>query len=307
MSRIAELAGKGGFQRDEVGYVSGGEGQTSEGEFWEAISTASNLKLPVLFLIEDNGYAISVPVEVNVPGGSISKLIRGFPNFFVTEVDGTDFLESYDALRYAAEYCRARMGPALVHARVIRPYSHSLSDDEAAYRPKAERDLELEKDPVRRLSRLLLDEGVLQQEELESLHAEVDAQVDADADRALAAELPAPESAYDFVYSPDVDPTSSAFSTQPVFEPRRHADDDGRSSERLHARRDEAQPRDRHVRRGRRGRLARGRALRMQGQGRRLQAHGRPAARVTAPTASSTRRWPRPTSSAARSAWRCGD
>jgi 2-oxoisovalerate dehydrogenase E1 component len=217
MSRIAELAAKGGFQRDEVGYVSGGEGQTSEGEFWEAISTASNLKLPVIFLVEDNGYAISVPVEVNVPGGSISKLIRGFPNFFVTEIDGTDFLESYDAMRYAAEYCRKRMGPALVHAKVIRPYSHSLSDDEAMYRPKAERDQDLEKDPVRRLSRLLIDEGILKAEELERLHADVDAQVNADADRALSAALPEADSAYEFVYSPDVDPTSSAFETKPVY------------------------------------------------------------------------------------------
>jgi 2-oxoisovalerate dehydrogenase E1 component len=216
MSRIAELAGNGGFQKDEVGYVSGGEGQTSEGEFWEAISTASNLKLPVVFLVEDNGYAISVPVEVNVPGGSISKLIRGFPNFFVTEVDGTDFVESYDALRYAVEYARKRMGPALVHAKVIRPYSHSLSDDEASYRPKAERDQELEKDPVRRLSRLLLDEGILQQADLEKLHADVEAQVNADADRALAAEVPKPDSVYEFVYSPDVDPTSPAFATNPA-------------------------------------------------------------------------------------------
>src|SRR5215831_15101206 len=216
MSRIAELAGKGGFQKDEVGYVSGGEGQTSEGEFWEAISTASNLKLPVVFLVEDNGYAISVPVEVNVPGGSISKLIRGFPNFFVTEIDGTDFVESYGALRHAAEYARKRMGPALVHAKVIRPYSHSLSDDEALYRPKAEREQELEKDPVKRLSRLLLEQGVVTAEELEKLHAEVDAEINEAADRALAASLPEPESAYEFVYSPDVDPTSSAFSTAPA-------------------------------------------------------------------------------------------
>ena len=217
MGRIAELAGNGAFHRDEVVYVSGGEGQTSEGEFWEALSTASNLKLPVLFLIEDNGYAISVPVEVNTPGGSISKLVRSFPNLFVAEADGTDFLESYDALRYATEYCRTRMGPALVHARVVRPYSHSLSDDEANYRPKAERDRELEKDPLTRLSRLLLEQGILGQVDLDKLHAEVDAEVNEAADRALKAELPAPESAYDFVYSPDVDPTSAAFSTPPVF------------------------------------------------------------------------------------------
>jgi 2-oxoisovalerate dehydrogenase E1 component len=216
MSRIAGLAEKGGFQRDEVSFVSGGEGQTSEGEFWEALSSASNLKLPVLFLIEDNGYAISVPVEVNTPGGSISKLVRNYPNFFITEIDGTDFLESYDALRYAAEYSRKRMGPALVHAHVIRPYSHSLSDDEALYRPKAERERELVRDPVSRLSRFLLDEQILGQAELEKLHTEVDAEVNEAADRALAAELPTPESAYDFVYSPDVDPTAPAFSTAPA-------------------------------------------------------------------------------------------
>jgi 2-oxoisovalerate dehydrogenase E1 component len=216
-SRIAELAGEGSFRRDEVVYVSGGEGQTSEGEFWEALSSASNLKLPVLFLIEDNGYAISVPVEVNTPGGSISKLVRNYPNLFVAEVDGTDFVESYDALRYAAEYCRSRMGPALVHAHVIRPYSHSLSDDEAMYRPKAEREREADKDPVRRMSRFLLDQGILGQPELDRLHAEVEAEVNEAADRALVAVLPEPESAYEFVYSPDVDPTAASFATAPVF------------------------------------------------------------------------------------------
>ncbi|MFY9551245.1 MAG: dehydrogenase E1 component subunit alpha/beta [Thermoanaerobaculia bacterium] len=217
-SRIPELAGEGtsSFHPDEVSYVSGGEGQTSEGEFWEALSSASNLKLPVLFVIQDNGYAISVPVEVNVPGGSISKLVKSFPHLFVAEVDGTDFLETYDAMRYAAEYCRKRMGPAFVHAHVIRPYSHSLSDDEALYRPKAEREKEAEKDPLRRLSRLLLDEGLLGAAELEKLHAEVDAEINEAADRALAAELPEPESALQYVYSPDVDPTSPAFSTPPA-------------------------------------------------------------------------------------------
>jgi 2-oxoisovalerate dehydrogenase E1 component len=120
MSRIPELAGEGAsFQRDEVAYVSGGEGQTSEGEFWESLSSASNLKLPVVFVIQDNGYAISVPVEVNVPGGSISKLVRSFPNLFVAEVDGTDFLETYDAMRYAVEYCRKRLGPSFVHAKLL--------------------------------------------------------------------------------------------------------------------------------------------------------------------------------------------
>jgi 2-oxoisovalerate dehydrogenase E1 component len=216
-SIIPALAARGGFERDEVGYVSGGEGQTSEGEFWESLSTACNLKLPVLYLIEDNGYAISVPVEVNVPGGSISKLLRGFPNLFIAEVDGTDFLQSYDALRWAAEYCRTRKGPALVHAHVIRPYSHSLSDDEALYRPKAERESEAGRDPVITGARFLLDEGIVTESELARLKEEVDAEVNEAADRALAAPLPKPDSALQFVYSPDVDPTGPDFQTEPVF------------------------------------------------------------------------------------------
>ncbi len=215
-SVIPELASRGGFQNDEIVIVSGGEGQTSQGEFWEALSSACNLKLPVLFLIEDNGYAISVPVEVNTPGGSISKLLRSFPNLFLADVDGCDFLESYDALRYAAEYCRTRKGPALVHAKVVRPYSHSLSDDEASYRPKAERDRDAERDPLRTMSRLLLSEGIATQADLDRLHGEVDQEVSEAADRALAAPVPAPESALEFVYSSDVDPTSDAFSTEPA-------------------------------------------------------------------------------------------
>lgn len=219
MGLIPELAGRGGFERDEIVVVSGGEGQTSEGEFWEALSSACNLKLPVLFLIEDNGYAISVPVEVNTPGGSISRLLRGFPGLFLAEVDGCDFLESFDALRYAAEYCRSRKGPALVHAHVIRPYSHSLSDDEVLYRPKEERERDAARDPIRTMPRFLVGEGIVSESELETLHQEVDAEVNEAADRALAAPLPPPESAHEFVYSPEVDPTSSAFASEPVFDP----------------------------------------------------------------------------------------
>src|SRR5271157_5746315 len=118
------------FHGDEVTYVSCGDGTTSEGEFWEALNSASNLKLPVLFVVEDNEYAISVPVEVGTAGGNISKLVRGFPNFHFAEVDGTDPLASYAALKTAVEYIRGGNGPAFVHGHVIRPYSHSLSDDE---------------------------------------------------------------------------------------------------------------------------------------------------------------------------------
>jgi len=212
MARIPALK-ENGFRSDEIVYVSSGEGQTAEGEFWESLNTACNLKLPVLYLIEDNGYAISVPSEVGLAGASISKLVRGFPNLFVTEVDGCNFLESYDALRYAAEYCRLRKGPALVHANVIRPYSHSVSDDEKLYRPAPERERELARDPVPAFAKFLAKEGVASAEELSRLEKEIDRQIDEDADRAMAAPLPAAESALQWVYSPDVDPTSAAFDT----------------------------------------------------------------------------------------------
>src|SRR4026209_1085778 len=147
-----------GFQRDEVVLVTTGEGTTSEGEFWESLNTASNLKLPVVYLVEDNGYAISVPVEVNTAGGSVSRLVRSFPNFFIEEVDGCDLLASYDTMARAVEYARQRKGPALVHAKVIRPYSHSLSDDETMYRPPSEREADAARDPVTQFPKWLISE-----------------------------------------------------------------------------------------------------------------------------------------------------
>jgi 2-oxoisovalerate dehydrogenase E1 component len=148
-----------GFEDDEVVLVSTGDGTTSEGEFWESLNTASNLKLPVVYLVEDNGYAISVPVEVNTAGGSISKLVRSFPNFYIEEVDGCNLIASYDAMSRAVDYTRARKGPALVHAHVIRPYSHSLSDDETMYRPPSEREADAARDPVTLFPRWLIEEG----------------------------------------------------------------------------------------------------------------------------------------------------
>jgi 2-oxoisovalerate dehydrogenase E1 component len=203
------------FQADEIVYCSTGEGTTSEGEFWESLNTASNRKLPVLYLVEDNGYAISVPVEVQTAGGSISKLVRSFPDLLVREVDGCDPLASLEALREAAGWCRARRGPALVHARVIRPYSHSLSDDETLYRAPAEREADARRDPLTAFPERLIGDGVASAEELGALREQVDREVNQAADRALAAPTPEPESATRWVYSPDVDPTSSAFANEP--------------------------------------------------------------------------------------------
>ncbi|HEX7999686.1 MAG TPA: dehydrogenase E1 component subunit alpha/beta [Pyrinomonadaceae bacterium] len=203
-----------GFKGDEVVYCSSGDGTTSEGEFWEALNTACNLKLPVVFLIEDNGYAISVPVEVQTAGGDVSKLVEGFPNLYIQRCDGTDPVESLETMQRAVEHCRQRKGVSFVHAKVIRPYSHSLSDDEKLYRPDEERTTDAERDPIKRFGALLIEEGFVTQEELQHIKDEIDAQITEDADRALSSPQPAPETAAQFVYSPDVDPTSAEFDTE---------------------------------------------------------------------------------------------
>ena len=201
------------FHADELTYVSLGEGATSEGEFWESLNTAVTKRLPILFLVEDNGYAISVPVEVQTPGGDISRLVRSFPGLHVDSIDGTDFFASLRAMREATDYVRARKGPAFVHARVIRPYSHSLSDDEKLYKPPAERDAEARRDPIARFAEFLKVNGVATDETLQALQSDVEREVDEAALKALAAPKPPKSSATLWVYSPDVDPTSSAFET----------------------------------------------------------------------------------------------
>jgi 2-oxoisovalerate dehydrogenase E1 component len=202
------------FQNDELTYVSLGDGTSSEGEFWEAMNAAALGKLPVIFCVEDNGYAISVPVEVQTAGGSISRLVSGFPNFHFEEVDGTDPVASYAAFRRAAKYCREGHGPAFVHAHVIRPYSHSLSDDERLYRPDAERERDAQRDPVTRTQMFLLREGILDDKGINQLEKEVEAELQVAVDRALEALPPAPESVMQYIYSPNLDVTSSTFDTQ---------------------------------------------------------------------------------------------
>jgi len=204
-------------QRDEIVYVSSGDGATSEGEFWESLNVACAKKLPLFYLIEDNGYAISVPIEVQTAGGSISKLVKGFPGLHLAECDGTDPLESYAVCKEAIDYCRERRGPALVHAHVTRPYSHSLSDDEKLYKSADERDEEARRDPIAKFALYLVREGLLDQKEIEALEAEVDREVREAGDQALAAEEPSIDSIRVNVYSPEIDPTSSAFDSQPQF------------------------------------------------------------------------------------------
>jgi 2-oxoisovalerate dehydrogenase E1 component len=210
-----ELAGREDlFRADEVVLCTTGEGTTSEGEFWEGLNTACNLKLPIVYLVEDNGYAISVPVEVNTAGGSISKLVTGFPGLYIQEVDGCDLLASYDALARAHEYCRARKGPALVHAKVIRPYSHSLSDDEVQYRPASEREADAKRDPLKRFPEYLVAQGIATPAELELVRNQVEEELRVATEIALAAPQPEPDTVLHHVYSMDVDPTSEQFDTE---------------------------------------------------------------------------------------------
>jgi 2-oxoisovalerate dehydrogenase E1 component len=224
LSRHPEAAEKGSgdyrslrpieFNQDEVVLTTLGDGSTSQGEFWEALSTASNSRLPVIFCVEDNGYAISVPVEVNTPGGNISHLVANFPNFHFAEVDGTDPLASMQAFQAAAEYCRSGRGPAFVHGHVIRLNSHSLSDDDKLYRSTAERNADTLRDPLTKTRERLLREGLVSAEELAQLERSVEQRVKDAAELALGAPLPEVSSISRYVYSEDLDPTGAVFAKE---------------------------------------------------------------------------------------------
>ncbi|HEV3218104.1 MAG TPA: dehydrogenase E1 component subunit alpha/beta [Vicinamibacterales bacterium] len=205
--------GRPAVQDDEVTYVSIGDGATGEGEFWEFLNTISSERLPVVCVVEDNGYAISCPAEFHTAGGDVSRLIEGFPNLEVIRVDGTDFVQSVRAMREAVAYARARKGPALVHAKVVRPYSHSHSDDERLYKPAEERALEATRDPIAMLAQFLKSESLAVEDDLTRIRREVDGEISEAAELALKAPRPPADSAGFWVYSPDVDPASDQFST----------------------------------------------------------------------------------------------
>jgi 2-oxoisovalerate dehydrogenase E1 component len=204
------------FHGDEVVFTSLGEGSTSQGEFWEALNTASNSKLPVVFCVEDNGYAISVPVEVNTSGGNISKLVANFPNFYFAEVDGTDPEACLLAFQAAVAHCRAGLGPAFVHGHCMRAYSHALSDDDKWYRSQTEREADALRDPLVRMRARLLREEILTAEEIDALERRQVQEVAAAAELALEAPLPLVAGIPKHVYSADLDPTSPAFASEQV-------------------------------------------------------------------------------------------
>src|SRR5262249_3091659 len=169
-----------------------------------------------VFLVEDNGYAISVPVDVQTAGGNVANLVKGFPNlFWVGEINGNDPVESYGVLREAIAHCRARKGPAFVRALVTRPYSHSMSDDETKYKLAPQREAEAQRDCLGSYARFLVEEGFLNEQGLTKLHEDVQAEVRRASDEAQTHRQPDPATVTRYVYSPDVDPTSDRFASQP--------------------------------------------------------------------------------------------
>lgn len=205
------------YANDEIVYVSTGDGTTSQGEFWEAITTACVNKFPVMFMVEDNGFAISVPTFVQTPGGSISKALHNFPGLKIYECDGTDPIDSYDTVKEAEKYLRAGKGPVLVHAHVTRPYSHSLSDDHSFYRTKDELEEEAKLDIIKTYPEFLIEGKIAKESEIEAIKKEVEAEVKDAMKRAIATEWPAKETYADHMYSMDVDPTSSDFDREGTF------------------------------------------------------------------------------------------
>jgi len=217
--RFPEICGTDASDMEgNVTFVSLGDGGTSEGEFWESLNTACTRRLPIIFLVEDNGYAISVPVEIQTPGGDIARLVSAFPGLEVITVDGTDVLSSFAAMKRALNYARGGRGPVLVKANVVRLYSHSYSDDDGQYRDEEERTREHDRDPLRIFSTLLTSKHLADTETLTRISASVDLEIQDATDRAMAAKSPNPATVLQYVYSPDVDPTSDCFSVSGVSE-----------------------------------------------------------------------------------------
>ena len=218
LQNLATSAASISDQQDEIVLVTLGDGQTSGGEFWESLNTASNRRLPIVYLVEDNGYAISVPVEFQTPGGDIARLVESFPSLKVIRVDGTDAIKSMSAMTEAVAHARKRSGPALVRAQVTRPYSHSMSDDESTYKTTAEREAESLQDPLRRFADFLRTERYATDEDLDAIASDVDQIVQEATDLAVSAPKPDASTAALYVYSPTIDPTSSTFEAEATID-----------------------------------------------------------------------------------------
>ena len=252
--------------------------RTSEGEFWEALNTACTRQLPVLFLVEDNGYAISVPVEVQTPGGDISRLVQRFPDLHVhSHATAPTFWPAYRTMREAVAYVRARKGPAFVHATRHAAVLALASDDERLYKTAGEREAEARRDPIVRLRELLMSRARHATKSSRTMLGDVEREVNEAADSALAA--PQPTGHRDALRLLARRRSGLARRSTRRAAHRRQAGHDGRGHQPHVERRDGARPAHRRLRRGRGRRQPRGRARGRPGQGRRVQGHARPAAR----------------------------
>ncbi len=205
------------YQDDEIVYVSCGDGTTSQGEFWEGLTTSVVNKLPVLFLVEDNGYAISVPTFVQTPKGSISKALDDFPGLKIYTCDGNCPIESYEVLVKASKYLREGKGPVLVHAFVTRPYSHSLSDDQTMYRTQDELDQEKVVDVFNSYPKFLVESGLISADEQKEIFDSVILEVKEAMKKAIETPWPSKNECLKYLYSEEKDLTSSSFDKNPNF------------------------------------------------------------------------------------------
>ncbi len=184
---------------DELTYVSLGEGACSEGEFWESLNTACNLHLPVLYVVPDNGFAISVPSTDQAPA-PVAELVSGFRGLEAHRMDGTDYFTVREEAKAIVERVRAGVGPALIHADVVRPYSHSAADTQSKYRSADELAEERSRDPIDRLEAELIAGGVIDADQAAELRAAAKEIVAKAAAEALAARRPDPARVTENVY-----------------------------------------------------------------------------------------------------------
>ncbi|MFI5144909.1 MAG: thiamine pyrophosphate-dependent enzyme [Ignavibacteria bacterium] len=196
---------------DEVVYVGGGEGSTSEGEFFEAINWAARAKLPAIFVIQNNGFAISVPIEQQTAGGSVYKVIGGFEGLHRFHIDGTDFMESYATAQEAVRLARAGEGPSFIYADVVRLRSHSASDMQEKYRSKEEIERDRLKDPIVQMEKLLLEKSILSESEISDIRKEITELVAHSADEVFKEANPDPVNIEKYLFCPEEEQTKITY------------------------------------------------------------------------------------------------
>ena len=202
----------------EIVYVSSGEGSTSEGEFHEALNWASREKLPIIFHIQDNEYAISVHVSEQTSGSSVFSMVNGYDNLSRYEVDGTNFFETDLAFREAIERARQGKGPSVIVSNVVRLLSHSSSDDQKKYRKKEDLDKDKNRDPLLVFEKKCIKNKILKKSDFEKLRNEIIQIVDEDAEWADKQNHPDPNSATNHIYSnePNLNETPSNYKNEKI-------------------------------------------------------------------------------------------